>query len=99
MKRTPLGGRVIVEALKPPTQSAGGILLPDSAQNTARRGKVLAVGGGTWNDDGLSRRPVELAVGDIVVFPEYAGVVLDDTDPLQVVLTEAEILAVEHRAG
>ena len=68
----PLGGRVLVKALKSEAKSSGGIILPDSAQKKPQEGEVIAIGEGKMSDAG-DLIPVPVAVGDIVVYPEYGG--------------------------
>ena len=92
MKFKPLDDRVLVEPLEAEEKTPGGIVLPDTAKEKPREGKVVAVGPGALLDDG-SRAPMSVAVGDIVVYGEYAGtdVTLDGVD--YKVLRESDILA------
>ncbi len=68
----PLGDRIVVKALEAETQSAGGIILPDAAQQKPQKGEVLAVGPGKILDNG-SRSAVDVQVGDKVVYSKYGG--------------------------
>ena len=69
----PLGNRVVIEPLDDDEQvSAGGIYIPDTAKEKPQEGKVVAVGPGKLTDDG-KRIPMELAVGDSVVYSKYSG--------------------------
>jgi chaperonin GroES len=68
----PLGGRVLVKPLASEAKSTGGIFLPDSAQKRPQEGKVIAVGDGKLSDCG-KLEPMPVAVGDIVIYPEYGG--------------------------
>ncbi len=68
----PLGNRVLVEPSESEDKSAGGIILPDSAQKKPQEGSVLAIGPGKLLDDG-SRAPMPVCVGDTVIYPEYGG--------------------------
>src|SRR5205807_9816982 len=72
MKLKPLGDRVIVRRSEAQEKTAGGILLPDSAKNKPQRGEILAVGPGRVIKDG-SRQPLQLKVGDVVLFTNWAG--------------------------
>ncbi len=92
-KLRPLGDRIAVIRDEPEGKSKGGILLPESAKETPKRGKVVAVGDGRLMEDG-SRAAIEVAVGDTVVFMAYAGsdVKIDDQDYL--VLAVADCVAV-----
>ncbi len=89
----PLGDRVLVEIAAKEEKTAGGILLPDTAQEKSLVGKVAAVGAGVRNDKGERVAP-EVQVGDRVLYSKYAGteVKLDGVDYL--LLTERDILAI-----
>jgi len=68
----PLGDRVLVEPLDADDKSAGGIYLPEAAQEAPREGTVIAVGPGRVLDSG-ERLSVDVAVGDVVVYTKYGG--------------------------
>jgi chaperonin GroES len=72
MKIKPLGDRIVVQRSESEEKTAGGILLPDNAKNKPQKGKVLAVGPGRLLKDG-TRRPLQVKVGDKVVFTTWAG--------------------------
>ena len=72
MKFKPLHDRVLIEVLDSSEKTAGGIIIPDTAQEKPQEGKVVAVGPGKIGDDG-KRIPMEVSVGDIVVYSKYAG--------------------------
>ena len=92
MNLKPLGDRVIIEGLEAETVTASGIVLPDTAKEKPQRGRVLAVGDGRW-DDG-KRVPLDVSVGDEVIYSKYGGteVKVDGDDVL--ILAEHDILAV-----
>ena len=69
----PLADRVLIEVDVEETKTAGGILLPDTAQKKSQKGTVIAVGSGKVLDNG-ERLPFEVAVGDRVLFAKYSGV-------------------------
>lgn len=69
----PLHDNVVVLPLDPDEKTPGGILLPDIAREKPRRGKVIAVGPGKYNDKTGERTPVSVGVGDEVLFANYAG--------------------------
>lgn len=89
---TPLDDRVLVRPLESETVSAGGIVLPDTAQEKPQRGRVIAAGPGRLGKDG-HRVPMSVAAGDEVIFGKYAGneVKLDGEE--YKVLRSDEILA------
>ncbi|HEY3398096.1 MAG TPA: co-chaperone GroES [Armatimonadota bacterium] len=68
----PLGDRVLVEPLEPEAKSAGGIYLPEAAQEAPREGKVIAVGPGRRSESG-ELIPVGVKEGDIVIYTKYGG--------------------------
>ena len=88
----PLDDRVVVEPLEAEAVTAGGIVLPDSAQEKPQRGKVVAVGVGKLLDSG-NRGELSVAVGDEVIFGKYGGseVEVDGND--YKILRESNILA------
>ena len=72
MKLRPLHDRVVVKRVEEEKKSAGGIFIPDSAAEKPQRGKVVAVGKGKINEQGVVR-PLDVKVGDIVLFGKYSG--------------------------
>jgi chaperonin GroES len=72
MKLQPLGDRVVVERDEAKGTTAGGIVLPDTAKDKPQKGKVIAVGDGRVTKDG-KRRPLQIKVGDNILFTSYAG--------------------------
>jgi chaperonin GroES len=94
MKIRPLHDRVIVRREEEEAKTAGGILLPGSAQEKPNKGEVVAVGIGRILDNG-DLRPVDVNVGDIVVFGKYAGQDTIDVDGEElIILSETDIKAV-----
>ncbi len=72
MKIRPLHDRIIVERLEEETKTAGGIIIPDSAKEKPQQGKIIAVGKGKKTEDGKVL-PLDVKVGDKVLFGKYAG--------------------------
>ena len=93
MNFKPLGDRLLVEREAEPTVSAGGIIIPDSAQEKPLRGRVLAVGPGKTSDDG-SVRPVDVAQGDLVLFGKYAGTEIKIAGEERTLLREEDVLGI-----
>lgn len=93
MKVEPLGDKVVVRRLEAEEQTAGGIVLPNSARDKPREGRVLSVGDGRLLPDG-TRVPHQVQEGDRVLFTSYAGteVVVDNEELL--IMREEEILAI-----
>jgi chaperonin GroES len=96
MARTfqPLGDRVVIEPLEGDevTKSAGGIYIPDTAKEKPQEGTVVAVGGGRTSDDG-KRIPMEVKVGDKVVYSKYAGTEFKEEGKEYLIVRESDILA------
>ncbi|MDE0747263.1 MAG: co-chaperone GroES [Porticoccaceae bacterium] len=94
MKIRPLHDRVIVRREEEEQKTAGGILLPGSAQEKPNQGEVIAVGSGRVLDSG-ELRPVDVKIGDVVVFGQYAGNDKIDVDGEElIILSESDIKAV-----
>ena len=94
MKIRPLHDRVIVRREEEEAKTAGGILLPGSAQEKPNKGEVVAVGSGRVLDNG-DLRAVDVKVGDTVVFGKYAGQDTIDVDGEElIILSETDIKAV-----
>ena len=92
MDLQPLGDRLIVEVLEEEQMTVSGIVLPDTAKEKPQRGRVLAVGPGSRNDSG-DLVPMDVAVGDEVIFSKYGGTeVRVGTDEL-LILRESDVLA------
>jgi chaperonin GroES len=89
----PLGDRVFIKVSQSEEKTAGGILLPDTAKEKPQIGEVAAVGAGKRNDDG-SRQPMEVNVGDKILYSKYAGTEIKLGDEDYVLLAERDILAV-----
>ena len=89
----PLHDRVIVKRLESETRTAGGIVIPDSAAEKPVQGKIVAVGKGKILEDGQVR-PLDVKVGDKILFGKYSGTeVKVDGDEL-VVMREEDVMAV-----
>lgn len=90
----PLGDRVLVKPLQAEEKSAGGIILPEAAQEKPREGEVIAVGPGKVNDKG-DRKPMNVNVGDVVVYSEYGGTEISHEGEDYLLIDEGSILAVK----
>ena len=88
----PLDDRVVVKPLDAEETTAGGIVLPDAAQEKPQRGKVLAVGEGRLMDSG-TRGELSVTVGDEVIFGKYGGSDVEVNGEEMKILRESDILA------
>ncbi len=89
----PLGGRVLVEPIEQEEVTAGGIVLPETAKEKPQQGKVLAAGPGERNDKG-ERIPMEVKVGDTVLFAKYSGTEVKMDGKKLLILRESDILGI-----
>jgi chaperonin GroES len=93
MKIRPLHDRVVIKRMEEEKTSPGGIVIPDSAAEKPIKGEVVAVGNGKIQENGKAQ-PLDVKVGDIVLFGKYSGTeVKIDTDEL-VVMKEDDIMAI-----
>jgi chaperonin GroES len=92
MKLQPLGGRVIVEPTEQEETTAGGIILPETAKEKPQEGKVLAAGPGDRDEAG-ERIPMEVTVGDKVLYAKYSGTEVKVDGKKLLILRESDILA------
>jgi chaperonin GroES len=88
----PLDDRVVVEPTKAEERTAGGIVLPDAAQEKPQRGKVVSVGPGKLLDNG-TRGELSVGVGDEVIYGKYSGSEIEVNGKDVKILRESEILA------
>jgi len=93
LKLQPLGDRVVLEREESEEKTAGGILLPDSAQDKPARGRIVSVGNGRMLEDG-TRGKLQVKVGDRVIFSSYAGETFTVDDNELLLMREDDILAV-----
>ncbi|MCM8819059.1 MAG: co-chaperone GroES [Candidatus Omnitrophica bacterium] len=92
-KIRPLGDRVVVEPLEAEEKTKGGIILPDTAKEKPQEGKVVAVGKGKVNEKG-ELVPIEVKVGDKVLYGKYSGTEVNIDDKQYIILREDDILAI-----
>lgn len=89
----PLHDRVVVRRIEADTKTAGGIIIPDSAQEKPSEGEVIAVGEGARDDDG-DRIPLDVKVGDRVLFGKYSGQSVKVDGEELLVMREEDIMGV-----
>ena len=99
MNLRPLADRVVVRPLEREEVTKSGIVLPDTAKEKPQEGLVEAVGNGRLNETSGKREPIDVSVGDRVIYSKYAGneVKVDDVELL--ILSEKDILAVVSGNG
>jgi chaperonin GroES len=89
----PLEDKLVVQASEAETTTASGIVIPDTAKEKPQEGKVLAVGPGRVDDKG-NRIPLDVAVGDVVIFSKYGGTEIKYNGEDYLVLSSRDVLAV-----
>ena len=93
LKLKPLGDRLIVRAIEEEQTTASGIVLPETAKEKPQKGTVLAVGDGKINEDTGKRTPLDVAVGDEVLYSKYGGTEIKVDGEELLVLRESDVLA------
>ena len=93
MKIRPLQDRVVIKRMEEERTSAGGIVIPDTAAEKPIRGKVIAVGPGKVLDNG-QKRPIDVKVGDTVLFGKYSGTEVKINNQEYLVIREDDIMGV-----
>ena len=89
----PLEDRIVVKTLEAETTTASGLVIPDSAKEKPQEGEVLAVGPGRVDDNG-NRIPLDVAVGDKVIYSKYGGTEVKYQGEELLILSARDILAV-----
>ena len=94
MKFRPLHDRIVVRRIEPEERTAGGIIIPDTAKEKPQQGEVLAVGEGRWDDEGEKRVPMDVKVGDTVVYSKYGGTEITVEGEDLLILNARDVLAI-----
>ena len=98
-KIQPLHDRVIIRRIEESTdKTAGGLYIPDTAKEKPQEGEVIAVGEGKYKEDG-TRQPLDVKVGDRVLFGKYSGSEIKLDGEEFIIMREDEILGIINRAG
>jgi len=93
MKFKPLRDRVFVKYTSEDEKTAGGLFIPDSAKEKPQKGVVIEVGPGRITDDG-KRQPLEVKVGDTILFDKYSGSKVKIDDDEYLIIREEDILGI-----
>jgi chaperonin GroES len=93
MKLRPLNDRVLVKRVEEKEVSKGGIIIPDTAKEKPAEGKIVAVGQGALNNDGV-RVPLEVKKGDRILFGKYGGQEINVEGEEYLIMSEQEVLCV-----
>jgi len=92
----PLEDRILVQPLEAETTTASGLVIPETAKEKPQEGKVLAIGPGRVDDKGV-RVPIDVAVGDIVIYSKYGGTEIKYGGDELLLLNARDVLAVVEK--
>ena len=90
----PLEDRILVKPLDAEQTTASGLVIPDTAKEKPQEGEVVAVGPGRFNEDGDERIPMDVAVGDKVIYSKYGGTEVKYAGEEFLILSARDVLAV-----
>ncbi len=90
----PLEDRIVVQPGEGEQVTASGIVIPDTAKEKPQEGTVLAVGEGRWDDEGKKRIPLDVKVGDTVLYSKYGGTEVKYNGEEYLILSARDVLAV-----
>ena len=96
MKFKPLHDRVLIEVLDSSEKTAGGIIIPDTAQEKPQEGKVVAIGGGAKTEDG-KKIPMDVKVGDKVLFGKWSGTEVKIDGKEYSIMKESDIMGISSK--
>src|SRR5450756_1144496 len=94
MKLRPLGDRIVVKVLESEERTKSGIVIPDTAKENPQKAEVLAVGAGKFSEQTGQRIPLDVQVGDTVVFAKYGGAEIKLDGDEYLILSERDVLAI-----
>ena len=90
----PLEDRILVKTLDAEQTTASGLVIPDTAKEKPQEGEVIAVGPGRFNEDGDERIPLDISVGDKVIYSKYGGTEVKYGGEEYLILSARDVLAV-----
>ena len=93
----PLEDRIVVKPLDAEQTTASGLVIPDTAKEKPQEGEVLAVGPGRFDDEGEKRIPLDVKVGDTVLYSKYGGTEVKYSGEEYLILSARDVLAVVVR--
>jgi chaperonin GroES len=94
MKLRPLGDRIVVKVLESEEHTKSGIVIPDTAKEKPQKADVLAIGTGKFSEQTGQRIPLDVKVGDTVVFAKYGGTEIKLDGDEYLILSERDVLAI-----
>jgi chaperonin GroES len=93
----PLEDRILVQSLEAEQTTASGLVIPDTAKEKPQEGKVVAVGPGRFDEDGEKRIPLDVKVGDLVIYSKYGGTEVKYDGVEYLLLGARDILAIVEK--
>ena len=93
----PLEDRILVQPLDAEQTTASGLVIPDTAKDKPQEGKVLAVGPGRFDDEGENRIPLDISVGDTVIYSKYGGTEVKYNNEEYLILSARDVLAIVEK--
>ena len=93
----PLEDRILVQSLEAEQTTASGLVIPDTAKEKPQEGKVVAVGPGRLDEDGEKRIPLDVKVGDVVIYSKYGGTEVKYNGVEYLLLGARDILAIVEK--
>ncbi|MCB0919916.1 MAG: co-chaperone GroES [Actinobacteria bacterium] len=93
----PLEDRILVQQLDAEQTTASGLVIPDTAKEKPQEGKVLAVGPGRFDDEGDNRIPLDISVGDTVIYSKYGGTEVKYNGEDYLILSARDVLAIVEK--
>lgn len=93
----PLEDRILVQSLEAEQTTASGLVIPDTAKEKPQEGKVIAVGPGRFDEDGEKRIPLDVKVGDVVIYSKYGGTEVKYNGVEYLLLGARDILAIVEK--
>ena len=93
----PLEDRILVQTLEAEQTTASGLVIPDTAKEKPQEGQVLAVGPGRFDEDGDKRIPLDIKVGDIVIYSKYGGTEVKYDGQEYLLLSARDVLAIVEK--
>jgi len=90
----PLEDRIVVKQLDAEQTTASGLVIPDTAKEKPQEGEVVAVGPGRFNEDGDERIPMDVSVGDKVIYSKYGGTEVKYGGEEYLILSARDVLAI-----
>ncbi|MCH9738873.1 MAG: co-chaperone GroES [Candidatus Nanopelagicales bacterium] len=93
----PLEDRILVQTLEAEQTTASGLVIPDTAKEKPQEGQVLAVGPGRFDEDGDKRIPLDIKVGDVVIYSKYGGTEVKYDGQEYLLLSARDVLAIVEK--